>query len=134
MCGVEMVISHGKIKTIKGEKQHPFSKGHICPKAAPLGDIHQDPNRLKTPVMGKGDQWITITWEEAFEMTTPHLGTIREDHDNNAFGVYLGNPSVHNYGILTHGPQLLKVLKTNNRFSASSVDQWPHQMVAWAMY
>jgi len=41
---------------------------------------------------------------------------------------------VHNYGTLTHGQNFLGHFKTKNRFSATSVDQLPHQLVAMWMY
>lgn len=134
MCGLEMTVSEGQICSIKGDKQDPFSLGHICPKASAIADIHQDPNRLRGPVKRVGEDWVEISWDEAIELVASSLEQVRAKHGDSGFGVYLGNPSVHNYGILTHGPQLLKALKTPNRFSASSVDQWPHQMAAWAMY
>jgi len=50
MCG--LVIEHeGKdIISIKGDKEDPFSKGHICPKAVALQDIYTDPDRLIKPL------------------------------------------------------------------------------------
>ena len=44
--------------------------------------------------------------------------------------VYLGNPNVHSLGSLTHGTALVKSFRTRNKFSATSVDQLPHQLVA----
>jgi anaerobic selenocysteine-containing dehydrogenase len=49
-------------------------------------------------------------------------------------GVYLGNPNAHSLGSATHGLPMVKSLGTRNRFSASSVDQIPHQFVAWQLY
>ena len=47
---------------------------------------------------------------------------------------YLGNPNVHHFGHIAYLPALLKLLRTPNLFSASSVDQWPHQFVSAQMY
>ena len=41
----------------------------------------------------------------------------------------MGNPSVHNYGMMTHQSALFTHIRTNNRFSATSVDQLPHHLV-----
>ncbi|OES53744.1 molybdopterin oxidoreductase family protein, partial [Pseudomonas aeruginosa] len=59
---------------------------------------------------------------------------IRERHGNDAVAVYQGNPSVHNYGLMTHSNYFLGLLKTRNRFSATSVDQLPHHLVSQQMY
>ena len=47
---------------------------------------------------------------------------------------YQGNPSVHNYGLMTHSNYFLGLLKTRNRFSATSVDQLPHHLTSHLMY
>ena len=65
---------------------------------------------------------------------TALLGEIRERHGNDAVAVYQGNPSVHNYGLMTHSNYFLGLLKTRNRFSATSVDQLPHHLVSQQMY
>ena len=49
-------------------------------------------------------------------------------------GIYLGNPNVHSLGSMTHGGAMVKSLGTRNRFSATSVDQLPHQLVAHLMF
>ena len=47
---------------------------------------------------------------------------------------YQGNPSVHNYGLMTHSNYFLGLLKSRNRFSATSVDQLPHHLTSHLMY
>lgn len=134
MCGLEITTRGQEIEKIIGDNQDPFSQGHICPKAAALSDIQSDPDRLRQPHKRVGDQWQPITWEAAFEETISQLCAIRDVHGPNSIGTYAGNPSVHNYGILTHSKQFLGQLETRNRYSASSVDQLPHQLVAHLMY
>jgi hypothetical protein len=52
---------------------------------------------------------------------------VREQHGAAAIAAYLGNPNVHHFGHIAYLPALLRLLRTPNVFSASSVDQWPHQ-------
>ena len=35
---------------IRGDEDDPFSRGHICPKAVALKDVHEDPDRLRRPL------------------------------------------------------------------------------------
>ncbi|MDH3994710.1 MAG: molybdopterin-dependent oxidoreductase, partial [Gammaproteobacteria bacterium] len=113
----------------------PLSRGHICPKAVALKDIQEDPDRLRSPVKRVKDangeqQWQEISWEEALDTAARGLVDIHERYGVHAIGVYLGNPSVHNYGMLTHQGNLFRHLRTNNRFSATSVDQLPHHLAS----
>ena len=50
MCGIEVATKGRQILSIKGDKENPFSQGHICPKASALKDLYDDPDRLKRPV------------------------------------------------------------------------------------
>ena len=123
-----------QIRSIKGDAQDSFSRGHICPKAVALQDIQNDPDRLRQPMRRVGSEWQAIEWEEAFALVAERLGDIQARHGANAVATYQGNPSVHNYGLLTHSNYFLGLLKTRSRFSATSVDQLPHHLVSQQMY
>jgi len=123
-----------QILSIKGDAEDSFSRGHICPKAVALQDIQNDPDRLRQPMRRVGSEWQAIEWEEAFELVANRLADIQARHGQNAVATYHGNPSVHNYGLMTHSNYFLGLLKTRSRFSATSVDQLPHHLVSLQMY
>ena len=122
-----------QIRSIKGDAQDSFSRGHICPKAVALQDIQNDPDRLRQPMRRVGSEWQAIDWDEAFELVAERLSAIQARHGQNAVAVYQGNPSVHNYGLMTHSNYFLGLLKTRNRYSATSVDQLPHHLTSHLM-
>ncbi|WP_176511061.1 molybdopterin oxidoreductase family protein [Pseudomonas faucium] len=139
ICGLNIEISHepdgaARISSIKGDPDDPFSRGHICPKAVALQDIQHDPDRLRQPHKRVGEQWQAIGWDEAFALAADKLWAIQQAHGRNAVAVYQGNPSVHNYGLMTHSNYFLGLLKTRNRFSATSVDQLPQHLTSHLMY
>ena len=138
ICGLNIEVNHdegrARISSIKGDPLDPFSRGHICPKAVALQDIQDDPDRLRQPHLRVGDQWQAISWEQAFALAADRLWSIQQAHGRNAVAVYQGNPSVHNYGLMTHSNYFLGLLKTRNRFSATSVDQLPQHLTSYLMY
>ncbi|MBA4290622.1 MAG: dehydrogenase, partial [Pseudomonas sp.] len=81
-----------------------------------------------------GSEWQAIEWDAAFELVAERLSSIQAEHGQNAVAVYQGNPSVHNYGLMTHSNYFLGLLKTRNRYSATSVDQLPHHLTSHLMY
>lgn len=135
MCGLVIKTQGEDITDIRGDDNDPLSRGHVCPKAVALKDIHEDPDRLRQPmrrIRGQAGEFHheAISWEDALDTVADNLVRIINEHGNHALGVYLGNPSVHNYGMLTHAGSLFKHIRTNNRFSATSVDQLPHHLVS----
>ncbi|QDG39871.1 molybdopterin oxidoreductase family protein [Alteromonas mediterranea] len=134
MCGIEVATKGRQILSIKGDKDNPFSQGHICPKASALKDLYDDPDRLKRPVKRVDDNWQEITWEDAFDLVANKLHGIQQEHGEDGVGVYLGNPNAHNMGSILFGPYFYRALKTHNRYSATSVDQLPHHIISRRLF
>ena len=134
ICGIVVQVENGHVTSISGDKNDPLSKGHICPKAYALKDIYEDADRLKLPMKRTPDGWKTISWDAAFTETVARLKEIQVKYGNNAVGIYQGNPSIHNLGTMMNSSAFTKSLKTKNVFSATSTDQLPHHIMAWAMF
>src|SRR5688572_23265804 len=134
ICGIEISVRPDQHLDIRGDKDDPFSRGYICPKAVALQDFHFDRDRLTHPVRRTADGWERITWDEAFAEVARNLRRVREQNGNNSIATYLGNPSVHNYGVILFAPGFIRSLKTRNRFSATSVDQLAHHFASYLMF
>lgn len=134
ICGLELRADGDSLTAIRGDALDPFSRGHICPKGNAILDLESDPDRLRTPVRRVGKEWQAISWDEAFALAGERLADIQREHGPASVAAYLGNPNVHHFGHIAYLPALLKLLRTPNLFSASSVDQWPHQLVSALMY
>ena len=134
MCGIVVTTDGPRVTDIRGDTEDPFSKGHICPKAVALRDVHDDPDRLRRPMRRSGSTWAEITWDDALADTAERLTAIQTRHGHNAVATYFGNPTVHSVGAMLFGPDLQRALRTRNRFSATSVDQLPHHVAAMLMF
>lgn len=135
ICGLQVTVDAGRITDIRGDRDDPLSRGHICPKATALADLHTDPDRLRTPLRKTADGgWASIEWSEAVALVADKVTETQERFGRNAVGVYLGNPNVHSLGFVTHGLPFLGVLGSRNMFSATSADQLPIQLAAHLMY
>ncbi|HEY0251553.1 MAG TPA: molybdopterin-dependent oxidoreductase [Kofleriaceae bacterium] len=133
-CGLVVETNGDRVESIRGDDADPFSKGYLCPKGTALADLHHDPDRLRHPIRREGDTWHEMSWDEAFDLVASKLNAIRKTHGKHAIGVYQGNPTAHNLGLLTIGQLALRTLGTRNMFSATSNDQLPHMLAALQMF
>jgi anaerobic selenocysteine-containing dehydrogenase len=134
ICGIEITAQPGAQLDIRGDKEDPFSKGYICPKAVALQDIHFDKDRLKHPIRRTSRGWQRIAWDEAFDEVAHNLKRINAEYGKSSIATYIGNPSAHNFGLLLFAPGFIRSLRTRNRFSATSVDQLAHHVAAYMMF
>ena len=134
ICGLELQYEADTLVAIRGDAADPFSRGHVCPKGNAILDLESDPDRLRRPLRRRGDDWEEISWDQALAEAGERLAAVQRDHGADAVAAYLGNPNVHHFGHIAYLPSLLKSLRSKNIYSASSVDQWPHQLVDWLMY
>jgi anaerobic selenocysteine-containing dehydrogenase len=133
-CGLELRIADGRVAGIRGHDADVFSAGYLCPKGAALKDLHEDPDRLRTPLIKRGGQFLAASWDEAFAEIEQRLPPILADYGRDAVALVVGNPVVHKVGLQLYFPRLLRAIGTHNYFSASTVDQMPKQLAVGLMF
>jgi anaerobic selenocysteine-containing dehydrogenase len=133
-CGLELHLDHNEIALVRGDREDVFSHGFLCPKGTALKHLEADPDRIRRPLIRRGDKFREATWDEAFEAIDAGLAPIREQYGPDALAIYLGNPTAHNLAGLVYGRVLLQAARTKNIYSASTVDQMPKQVSAGLMF
>ena len=133
-CGLEITTRGSEVLSIRGDTQDVFSHGYICPKAYSLKELHEDKDRIREPMVRRGDQWVSVSWDDAFAEIEHNLSPILHQHGRDALAFYVGNPNAHNLASLLYLPVLLHASGTHNLFTASTVDQMPKQVTAAMMF
>jgi anaerobic selenocysteine-containing dehydrogenase len=133
-CGLEIRIRDESIAGIRGDAADPFSGGYICPKGFALKDLHEDPDRLRQPLIRRDGVFVKSTWDEAFAEIERRLLPIVKQGGRDALALSLGNPSVHKFGLILYFARLLKASGSKNFYSASTLDQMPKQLSSGLMF
>ena len=133
-CGLELTIDGESITHVRGDREHVFSKGFICPKGAAFGELVADPDRLRRPLIREGETWREVDWPEAFAAVEAGLVPIIREHGNDAVAAYIGNPSVHTMAGGQFLIPFLRALKTRNNYTAATVDQMPKHVSCGYMF
>ena len=133
-CGLEIQIRDGQVTGIRGHDADVLSAGYICPKGVALKDLHEDPDRLRAPLVKRNGVFEEVSWDEAFAEIDRRLPPLRAAHGRHAVAITVGNPSAHKIGLLTYFGKLARALGTRNVFSASTLDQMPKQLASGLMF
>ena len=135
MCGVHIEVQDDSSMQIRGNKDDVFSRGAFCPKSQGLKDLHLDPDRVRQPMKRQSDgHFAPVSWKEALDDIGQRITQLQKLHGRSTMATYAGNPNSHSTGNLMMLPMLLKALRSHNQYSATSVDQLPHMLVAYQMF
>ena len=133
MCGLEVHLdTDDSVKVIRGRKDDVWSKGYLCPKGTTLGHLHDDPDRVRRPLVREGDAFREVTWAEAFARCEELLHGVRERHGVAAMTAFVGNPVGHSFSLGRYGALLFS--KFPHIYSSGTVDQWPKNVACALMY
>lgn len=72
-CGLILTVDDNKVIKVRGNKEHSFTRGTLCPKMAHYERVIHSPKRLMTPLRRIGkkgigqDQFTPISWDEALD-------------------------------------------------------------------
>ena len=137
-CGLEVTLRDGadgeEVVRIRGDRDDVFSHGYVCPKGSTLKQLHEDPDRLRRPLVRRDGVHVEVSWDEAFEEIERRLLPVLDRHGRDACAAYIGNPTAHNLAGLLYGKAVLRALGSTNVFSASTVDQRPKEISAALMF
>jgi len=133
-CGLEVKTEGPQVIAIRGAANDVFSHGYLCPKGVSLKDLHEDPDRLRTPLIKRDGKFVPASWDEAFAEIEKRLLPIHRERGADAVALTIGNPAAHKVSLLAYTPRLVKALGSRNVFSASTLDQMPKQLSAGLMF
>ncbi|MFP6654658.1 MAG: molybdopterin-dependent oxidoreductase [Myxococcota bacterium] len=133
-CGVAIEIAGDRVLRVRGDKEDPFSRGFICPKGSTLGELHHDPDRLRTPLIRRDGKLVPATWDEAFAEIDRRLHGVFEAHGRSSLALLLGNPIVHHLSTSLYVRPLVLSAGTLNLYSASTLDQMPQHLVSGLLW
>jgi anaerobic selenocysteine-containing dehydrogenase len=134
MCGLDIRVRDGKVASIRGNRDDVWSRGHICPKGVSLAALHDDPDRIRRPLIKVDGQWQEVSWDAAFRRCTELLTPVIRKYGIGAVTAYTGNPLAHSFSLARYAGVLLGMSGIPVTYSPGTVDQWPKNLSSHLMY
>ena len=133
MCGLELHLDDDDtVSLIRPFRDDVWSQGYICPKGTTLGRLHEDPDRVRTPLIREGDTFREATWDEAFARCEELIDGVLDRYGAAATTAFVGNPVGHSFSLGRYGALLFS--KFPHIYSSGTVDQWPKNVTCALMY
>jgi anaerobic selenocysteine-containing dehydrogenase len=133
-CGLEIVLQGKDVVLIRGDKEDVLSRGFYCPKGSALGELHEDPDRLRKPLVKRSGSFEEVSWGEAFKEVEKGLMPVIENCGRDAVAAFFGNPNAHTLSGIFYIRPFVRALKSKNIFSASTTDQMPRHVSCGLMF
>ena len=117
-CGLAVETANNQFVKIKGDNDHPLTKGYICQKAARLEHYQQHADRLQYPLKKDQDgKFIRISWDQAIREIAEKMNSISHQHGGDAFA-FVGGGGQGNHLGGAYSRQLLKAMKSRYAYNA----------------
>ncbi len=132
-CGLTITMEGDRVLDVRGDEKDVFSHGFICPKGTAVKPLHEDPDRLRAPMVRDADGWHEVSWDVAFAAVEAGLKPLLET-DRDSVALYIGNPTVHSLSASVMTLALVRGLGSKNFYSAATVDQMPKHVSCGFMF
>jgi nitrate reductase NapA len=87
-CGVRLAVKNGRVVGLRGDPEHPTTKGLVCAKALFLPKIVYSRDRLKYPMVRKNGKLVRTDWESAMKLLAEKFTTAIKDHGPDSVAYY----------------------------------------------
>jgi anaerobic selenocysteine-containing dehydrogenase len=122
LCGIVVTVDGDQVTEVRGDGEHPLSRGYTCPKGRALGAWHHHPQRLDAPTIGRGEQRRATDWETALGDLASKIQAITAVHGPDAVGVYMATATSFDAAGGRMAFRLFQALGTRSRYSAVTID------------
>ena len=117
-CGILAEVDAGHIVKVRGDDDHPASRGYLCNKASRLDYYQNGRDRLSSPMRRREDgTFEAIDWDTAIAEIAARFARIRDEEGGDKILYYGGGGQGNHLGPL-HGSATLRALGVRLRSSA----------------
>ncbi|MCP4603665.1 MAG: molybdopterin-dependent oxidoreductase [Proteobacteria bacterium] len=87
-CGTLVGVKDGRIEAVTGDPDCPVNRGILCAKGYNLPSVLYGEDRIKHPMLRKGDKYFQISWDEAIDIVATKYKEAIAKHGPKSVGIY----------------------------------------------
>lgn len=77
-CGLIVTVQDGKAVSLKGDPDHPYNQGVVCPKSRRFLELVYSDRRLKRPLLKEKGRFTRVSWDKALDILADKLSETKE--------------------------------------------------------
>ena len=129
-----LTVEDNQITSVRGDHDHPVSRGYLCPKGAALGQIQSAPDRVPTPLRRSADgEWQEVSWEDALDDIAGRLTALRARYGPQAVAFHVGRAGIGKE-FIGYAERFAHVFGSPNFSSCGSQCKWAYEMANHLTY
>jgi anaerobic selenocysteine-containing dehydrogenase len=122
LCGILVDVKGEQVIRVRGDRDHPLSRGYTCPKGRALPRLHHHPQRLERPLVRIGGSLQPTSWEDCLDDLGRRLCDIIDRHGPSAVGIYFGSGNGFDAAGFRMSQALQAAIGTPARFTPMTID------------
>ena len=120
-CGMIVTVDDGRVVRVRGDAEHPDSRGYVCAKARGLPGWHHRADRLDLPRV-RGD---VGSWPNVLDDLGSALRSIIDTSGPDAVGMYLATGLAYDAAGQIAAGAWMRSIGSSSFYSAATVDNAP---------
>jgi anaerobic selenocysteine-containing dehydrogenase len=133
LCGILVDTDAERVLRVRGDRDHPVSRGYLCPKGRALPKMHHHPRRLERPLVRRGGSLQAASWESCLDDLGARLREIIDRHGPASVGIFFGSGVGMDAAGYRMAEALHRAIGTPARFSPLTIDGTAKTFVASAV-
>jgi len=83
-CNLEVSVKDDRVLSIRAPQDAEVNQGHTCLKGRYAFRFYNHPDRLTSPLLKKNGEFVSVSWDEAYDFIVERLQKIKSDHGPDA--------------------------------------------------
>jgi thiosulfate reductase / polysulfide reductase chain A len=133
-CGLLLEMENGRIVKVKGDPDHPISRGRVCQRGRLMADHVYHPDRINYPLKRTGEkgggQWQRLTWDQALDEVADKLEDLRGRYGAETLAFTHGTKRTYHWD----ERRFFNLFGSPNICGANNICMCPSQAVEFATY
>lgn len=124
MCGLVATVEDGRLVSVRGDGENPYSQGFMCTKAAGMIEVTYDGDRVTQPLkrVGGPGEFEPVSWDAALEDIARRLSAIVTQSGPDAFASFIGNPTAFSASALIWLEAFQRTVGSRSKYGINGED------------